>query len=148
MPHQIVEILTESDAAACFPLMRQLRPHLDSAQAFASRWRRQSDTAGYQLLALKHEGEILALAGYRFQENLIHGLHMYVDDLVTDESRRSQGLGEALLAHLRREAERQGCVKLLLDTPLANIDGHRFYYRQGLAATALRFLQILPGAKK
>jgi hypothetical protein len=41
------------------------------------------------------------------------------------------------------EGQALGCARLVLDTPLTNVLGHRFYYRNGLLATALRFGQTL-----
>jgi ribosomal protein S18 acetylase RimI-like enzyme len=73
------------------------------------------------------------------QENLVHGRFLYVDDLVTDEALRGSGHGALLLAHLQQEARALGCGKLVLDTPLSNSLGQRFYFRNGLLATALRF---------
>jgi ribosomal protein S18 acetylase RimI-like enzyme len=134
----------EAHARRCFPLMAQLRPHLTSADEFVSRWHRLS-LDGYRLLALHAGSSILALAGYRVQENLVHGRFLYVDDLVTDASLRGAGHGAALIARLKHDAQRLGCAKLVLDTPLSNALGHRFYFRQGLLATALRFnLPITP----
>ena len=128
----------ESEAAACYQLMRQLRPHLASEQEFIERWRRQTDV-GYRLLAAWDGLRPVALAGCRVQDNLMHGPHFYVDDLVTDEALRSSGHGHALMERLKAEARALGCGKLVLDTPLTNTLGHRFYYREGLLATALRF---------
>lgn len=134
----ILSIESEVDVAACFPVMRQLRPHLASEQEFIARWRRQA-AVGYRLVALRREGRPVALAGYRVQENLVHGVHFYVDDLVTDENVRGSGYGHLLMDHLKSEARRLGCARLILDTPLTNMLGHRFYFRHGLLARALRF---------
>lgn len=131
----------EDDAAACYSLMRQLRPHLTSEAEFIERWRRQA-SAGYRLLAIWMSEEPIALAGFRVQDNLVHGLHLYVDDLVTLETVRSSGYGQQMMTRLAAEGRKLGCGKLVLDTPLTNALGHRFYYRNGLLATALRF--ILP----
>lgn len=133
---QMVE--DETHARRCHPLMAQLRPHLTSEDEFISRWQRQS-LGGYRLLALHAGSSILALAGYRVQENLVHGRFLYVDDLVTDANLRGAGHGAALIARLKQDAGLLGCTKLVLDTPLSNVLGHRFYFRQGLLATALRF---------
>lgn len=128
----------EAAVAACWPLMRQLRPHLESEAELVARWRRQA-AAGYRLAALWRGGRPVALAGFRVQENLVYGPHLYVDDLVTDEAERSGGHGARLMAWLAQEGRALGCARLVLDTPLANVLGHRFYYRCGLLATALRF---------
>lgn len=136
----------EMDAAACFPLMRQLRPHLASEQEFVARWRRQM-TDGYRLLALWHAGAPVALAGFRVQENLVYGVFFYVDDLVTDEGARSAGYGRMMMDRLKAEARALGCARLVLDTPLSNALGQRFYFRQGLLTRALRFSIDLDGTE-
>jgi ribosomal protein S18 acetylase RimI-like enzyme len=128
----------EDGVRRCYPVMVQLRPHLGCADEFVARWRRQV-ADGYRLLALFDGPRALALAGYRVQENLVHGRFLYVDDLVTDEALRGGGHGERLMTHLQQEARALGCRKVVLDTPLANSLGQRFYFRNGLLATALRF---------
>jgi GNAT superfamily N-acetyltransferase len=136
----------EAEIAACYTLMRQLRPHLSSPEEFIERWRRQA-ADGYRILALWTEqgpkSGPCALAGYRITENLIHGKFLYVDDLIADQSERSRGYGARLLAKLKEEGRAQGCKKLVLDTGLDNYLAHRFYFRQGLLAQALRFNIVL-----
>ena len=132
----------EAEIGACYDLMRQLRPHLASREEFIARWRRQA-ADGYRILALwldhgPHPGP-RALAGYRITENLVHGKFLYVDDLIADRSERSRGYGARLLDKLKDEGRALGCVKLVLDTGLDNCLAHRFYFRQGLLAQALRF---------
>ena len=128
----------EAAVAACWKLMRQLRPHLESEAEFVARLRFQA-AAGYRLVALWRGARPVALAGFRVQENLVYGPHLYVDDLVTDEAERSGGHGARLMDWLAEEGRAFGCARLVLDTPLTNVLGHRFYYRCGLVATALRF---------
>jgi hypothetical protein len=43
------------------------------------------------------------------------------------------------MERLKVEGHALGCTKLVLDAALTNTLGHRFYYRQGLLATALCF---------
>jgi GNAT superfamily N-acetyltransferase len=130
--------VSEAEIGACYELMRQLRPHLKSQAEFVARWRRQS-ADGYRILALWGEGGPAALAGYRITENLVHGKFLYVDDLVSDATERSRGYGARLLEKLKAEGRALGCAKLVLDTGLDNFLAHRFYFRQGLLAQALRF---------
>jgi GNAT superfamily N-acetyltransferase len=143
-PHEIRAVDTEADLAACFPLMRQLRPHLTCEQEFAARWRRQVGV-GYRLVALWVAGAPVALAGFRCQENLVYGVHCYVDDLVTDAAARRAGYGQKMMDWVTAEARALGCTRLVLDTPLTNVLGHRFYFRQGLLARSLRFSLELNG---
>ena len=129
---------TAEEVAAAFPLMQHLRPHLTDAAELVTRWRRQTGD-GYHLAGLWDDGALVALAGYRLADNLIVGQHLYVDDLVTDAHARSGGYGRRLMDWLKAETAAAGCTQLVLDTPLTNVLGHRFYYRNGLLARALRF---------
>jgi GNAT superfamily N-acetyltransferase len=90
---------TIDDIASCYPVMRELRPHVGE-QEFMSRVRAQQ-TAGYRLACLSEEGTPMAVTGFRIGENLAWGKHLYVDDLVTLPDRRSMGYGSALLKWLR-----------------------------------------------
>lgn len=127
---------------ACLPLMRVLRPHLSDADDFVQRLQRQAEQ-GYRLLAARQGDEVLGLAGCRLQENLLHGRFFYVDDLVTREDLRSQGIGERLLDEARAQARHLGCANFVLDTALGNARGQRFYYRQGLLAIGMHFREVL-----
>lgn len=134
----MVAVTDEAAVRGCHTLMQQLRPQLTSADEWVARWQCQREE-GYRLLA-RYDGAIpVALAGYRVQHNLVHGRFLYVDDLVTDSARRSGGHGAALLDRLKQEAVALGCGKLVLDTPLSNALGQRFYFRQGMLSSALRF---------
>lgn len=132
----------ERDLLACFPLMRELRPHLADAGQFVRQVERQAEQ-GYRLLAARQGEEVLGLAGCRLQENLIYGRFLYVDDLVTREDQRRTGIGERLLATARDEARRLGCKNLVLDTGLGNALAQRFYFRQGLLAAGMHFREAL-----
>ena len=129
---------TDQALAACFGLMRQLRPHLPDAASFTSQVRRQ-EAHGYRVLALWDGERVVACAGYRVSENLIRGRHMYVDDLVTDAAARSRGHGDRLFDALVDEARRQDCRSLVLDSGVANAAAHRFYFRRRLTMTAFHF---------
>ena len=129
---------SEAEIAAAFPVMRLLRPHVGDAEELVARVARQR-AEGYRLLAAWRGDAVVGLAGYRVQENLIHGRFLYVDDLVTAEASRRLGLGGTLLDAAAAEGRRLGCRRLVLDTALDNVLAHRFYYRQGMLARALRF---------
>ena len=136
--------LAESDEAirACFPVMRELRPHRADADELLRRAREQA-RAGYRLALLREAGEARAVAGFRIVENLAWGRFLYVDDLVTDPATRSRGCGAALLAWLTERARAEGCAELHLDSGTWRTDAHRFYEREGLEVTSLHFRKSL-----
>jgi ribosomal protein S18 acetylase RimI-like enzyme len=129
---------TQTDLAACFPLMQALRPHLADSEELTERVLRQFDQ-GYHLLAAWVENTVVGAAGYRMQENLIRGRFCYVDDLVVAESYRRNGLGALLLDAVGEQARGAGCTRLTLDTALDNLLGQRFYFRYGMLPASLRF---------
>jgi len=93
---------SDGEIAACFPVMKELRPHLDGA-SFVPRVRLQEQT-GYRLACVTVSGSPVAVAGFRVGENLAWGRFLYVDDLVTLSSERSHGYGMALLDWLENYA--------------------------------------------
>jgi hypothetical protein len=129
---------TDADVLACFDVMQQLRPHLQSPGDFLARVSTQR-AQGYCLLAVWEGGKPVALAGYRRVDNLIHGRFIYVDDLVTDEAGRGRGHGERLLAELGTLGRAENRERMVLDTGLANALAQRFYFRCGLLARGLHF---------
>ena len=127
---------TDEDIAACFPVLRQLRPKLDEASFVADVRRMQQ--GGYLIASLR-DPEVRAVAGYRYYEMFATGKTLYVDDLVTGEAFRSSGYGAQLLEWLKAEAVRHGCNFLTLDSGNKRTGAHRFYRRQGMADIALHF---------
>lgn len=136
---KIVE--TEQELRACYPVMKELRPHLESEDAFVAQMMRQYEQ-NYRILAVWDEGEVVALAGYRYQENTVYGRFLYVDDLIAAERHRSRRWGALLLAKLTVFAQEAGCKRLVLDTGLINVLAQRFYFREGLLPGALRFGKV------
>jgi GNAT superfamily N-acetyltransferase len=127
---------------AGFALMRELRPHLTDEAAFCEQIARQY-AHGYRLLGAYMGERIVGLIGYRAMENLLYGRFVYVDDLVINADERQQGLGAILITAVRNEATRLGCQHLVLDTGLHMALAQRFYFRQGLLARGMHFVQPL-----
>jgi GNAT superfamily N-acetyltransferase len=130
-----------ADVRRCFPVMAQLRPHL-AEEEFAAQAARQRDLYGYSLVFVEDQGRVVAVAGYRVSECLHSGRYLYVDDLVTDEARRSRGHGEALLEWLAARARSEGCASLTLESGVQRHGAHRFYLRHRMHIASYHF--VLP----
>jgi GNAT superfamily N-acetyltransferase len=127
---------TDQEIAACYAVMKQLRPKLDEAK-FVGDVRRMQEQ-GYVLAAVR-DPEVRCVAGYRYYELFATGLTLYIDDLVTDAAHRSSKYGEQMLAWLIGEAKKHGCNFLTLDSGLKRTGAHRFYKRHGLEEIAWHF---------
>ena len=128
---------TDAEVASAFPVMRQLRPHLDET-SFVERVR-AAERLGLRLVLHAEHGRVVAVAGFRLIEQLKSGLVLYVDDLVTDDGERSKGHGDALLHWLMAYAREEGCAAFELDSGVQRHDAHRFYLRHRMHISAYHF---------
>jgi GNAT superfamily N-acetyltransferase len=133
---------SDTDVAGCFPVMRQLRPHLVEAE-FIARIRSMRSEGFHLARVTDGSNSVRAVAGFRFYDKLFSGRNLYVDDLVTDASARSKGHGRALLDWLCAHARAKGCVQLELDSGVQRFDAHRFYFRERMHISAYHFVVSL-----
>ena len=133
---------TDAGIAATWEVMRQLRPHLPLDE-YVARVRRMMESDGYRLAALEEDGEVRAVAGYRYMTMLYCGRLLYLDDFVTDERVRSRGYGRRLLDWLKAEGRAHGCAELQLISRVTREQAHRFYFREGLGIECFQFRTAL-----
>jgi GNAT superfamily N-acetyltransferase len=138
---EVREKVSDEEVVSTFHVMCQLRPHLGE-EGYVERIRgvRQG---GYRLAAVVDEGQVRCVAGFRIQDYLYCGKHLYVDDLVTDEGSRSKSYGKLMLDWLIGEAKRNWCEQFHLDSGVQRHDTHRFYFREGMKISAYHFSKTL-----
>jgi GNAT superfamily N-acetyltransferase len=132
------ELDTAERVASAWPVVRQLRPHLDES-ALVAAWQRQREEGYRALGAFDDDGACRGFAGFRVQQMLAHGRFLYVDDLVTDEAVRGSGVGRRMMDWLQDEARRLGCASLQLDSGVQRHAAHGFYFARGLHITGYHF---------
>jgi GNAT superfamily N-acetyltransferase len=135
---QIVIAGTAEQIAATYDVMAQLRPHI-ARDEYLPFVQRLIANERFNLAALRDDGVVRAVAGYRVMEMLYCGPMMYIDDLVTDERVRSRGCGKALLDWLKAEARRLGCTEVQLVSRVTREEAHRFYFREDFGIEAFHF---------
>ena len=141
MTPEVREMLSDEEVASTYPVMRQLRPHVEEGE-YVGRTGRMREY-GYRLAAVVDDERILCVAGFRIVEFLAHGRFLYVDDLVTDGTSRSRGGGKRMLDWLAAEAKSSGCGQLQLDSGVQRYDAHRFYFREGMRISSYHFAKEL-----
>ena len=102
LPLRIVQLVTDDQIADVFPLVSQLRPRI-TRETFVAEVRRQ-EVDGYAAAVGYVDARPVVFAGYRPAHTLARGPHLFVDDLVTDESLRGRGYGRAMLHWLAERA--------------------------------------------
>ena len=115
---------------------RQLRPQLPAD--YSDKMRRVFAGGGRMIVATE-AANVVGVAVYRIYQDTFNGIKCYVDDLVTDEQRRSSGVGHALIDWLAAAARRAGCGGLSLDSGTQRTQAHQFYFREEFVITSFNF---------
>ncbi|RYD75770.1 MAG: GNAT family N-acetyltransferase [Verrucomicrobiaceae bacterium] len=144
MESNIQVALSAEIISRCFPVVRELRPHL-TEEEFLARVQRQQQQGGYQLAFLEVDREVRSVAGFRFLENLAWGRFLYVDDLVTRACDHGSRFGSTLFDWLVQQAKLAGCQELHLDSGVQRFGAHRFYLHKGMNITSHHFARSLAG---
>ena len=131
--HDIIELewLTQSEA-----VHRQLRPLLPLD--YAARMR-EVFASGADMAVCVRDEKVCGITVFRILEKTYSGRELYCDDLITDETLRSTGVGHALIAYMETVAIERGCDCLALDSGTQRQQAHKFYFREGLTVPAFHF---------
>lgn len=127
---------TDKEIQDCYPVMVQLRPHI-TADHFIHQVKEQMQS-GFQLACVV-DSHVVAVAGFRIGLKLAWGKHLYIDDLVTDESVRSNGYGKQLFDWLIDYASKCECQQLHLDSGVQRFAAHKFYLNNDMTISSHHF---------
>ena len=122
----IKELQSESDIRKAFPVMKQLRTHLDE-QTYLELVKEAQAKDSYRMAALLENDDIVAVIGFKPMITLYYGRFVWVCDLVTEAGKRSKGYGEKLLSYVHEWAEENQFKSVALSSGLQRKEAHRFY---------------------
>ena len=138
---QIRQANRPEEIAKCWEAMHALRPHL-AEETFVETVTEMIGS-GYHLAYIEEEGRAVAAIGYRFLHFLLHGKHIYIDDLSTLPAARKKGYGRALLGHVFALAAERGLRVVTLDSGPHRHDAHRLYLNNGFEIASYHFTRKL-----
>lgn len=139
---KIKPLKTELEFQEGYPIIAELRTEL-SYDEFKMMLHKAEVADNYSLFGLFIHNKCVAVMGYRFLYDFVHGKHLYIDDLVVKEGYRSRGLGAKLLEFAENEARKRACKGLRLCTGVTNTSGKKFYERNGWIARAIAYKKRL-----
>ncbi len=84
-----------------------------------------------------------AAVGFRYLRFLLHGEHIYIDDLSTLPDHRKKGYAGALLEYVFGLAADRGLKVVALDSGPARHAAHRLYLNRGFALASYHFVRSL-----
>lgn len=120
---------TEDEILAAFPVMKQLRKHLDQ-KTYLELVKEAQEVDQYQMAALYDANEIVAVVGFKPMITLYYGRFVWVCDLVTATDKRSNGYGEKVLTYVEDWAKQNNYQSVALSSGLQRTDAHRFYEKK------------------
>jgi GNAT superfamily N-acetyltransferase len=144
---------TPEDILLCWEAMHELRPRLvrEEFVPLVTEMIRE----GYVLAYIPEEGpdrgspgrRAAAAIGFRYLRFLLHGAHIYIDDLSTLPEHRGKGYAGALLDHVFNLAAQKGLKVVTLDSGPARHDAHRLYLNRGFSLSSYHFVRdrSIPG---
>ena len=144
-----VRELSDDDCRLAHAAMRELRPQVGEVDQFVERVRSQF-AQGYRLIGAfdgEHEHAV-SVAGFRVEEKLAWGRHVYIDDLSTLADGRGRGGATALLRWIDALAAEEGIVEVHLDSGVQpeRQAAHRLYFAEGYRISSYHFQKALtPG---
>lgn len=122
----IKEFQSRNEILEAFPIIKQLRTHLDES-TYLELVKEAQEKDSYKMFALLDGNEIVAVTGFKPMITLYYGKFVWVCDLVTDNNKRSNGYGEKLLTYVHEWAKKNKYESVALSSGLQRTDAHRFY---------------------
>lgn len=136
----MIRELAADEVAMSFEAMAALRPRIADVDEYVGRVASQMSD-GYRLVAAFEDGQVVAVAGFRFVTNLAWGFHCYVDDLSALPPARGRGHAYRLLEWIRHEAASRGAGEIHLDSGVQaeRQRAHALYLRNGFRISSYHF---------
>lgn len=143
MGYELIDLPPGDDrlVSDALPVLQELRPHLTPTSLAAVY--DEGHSQGLRFLVAYDDDRCVGVAGWRIVASTSPLRQLYVDDLVTVSTRRSAGVGKAILDELERRARASGCSRLALDSGVTRHDAHRFYLRERLHISSHHFAKEL-----
>ena len=123
----IQELQSQKEIVEAYPIMKQLRSHLDQ-ETYVGLVSEAQQKDRYRMYALNQNEKIVAVVGFKPMITLYYGRFIWVCDLVTDDHQRSKGYGELLLEFVHDWAKEHHYESVALSSGLQHFYDHKMGY--------------------
>lgn len=131
----MIREITDSDFDGLMRLYMQLHdnPMPEKTEEIMELWYRILNDKNHHIIVAEVGGEIVSSCVCVIIPNLTHGQRPYafVENVITDEKHRKQGLATACLNYAKEIAESENCYKIMLLTGSKLESTLNFYERAG-----------------
>lgn len=138
--------LTKEDLPSLLRLYRQLDPadEFPSAEAAQEIWQRIAAQESIIYLGAVEAGEVVSTCFLAIIPNLTRGGRPigFVENVVTEETHRRQGLARQVLKEAIRQAREAGCYKVMLASGAGRTKAHALYESLGFDGASKRAFDL------
>lgn len=131
----MIREITKNDFDGLMTLYMQLHdnPFLEKNEEILSLWNRILEDSNHHIIVAEEDGKIVSSCVCVIIPNLTHNQQPYafVENVITDENYRKNGLATACLNYAKEIAQKENCYKLMLLTGSKEESTLSFYERAG-----------------
>lgn len=136
--------LNRDELPTILPLIQQLNPHQEPAEL--ERRLTAMLPFNYHCLAAFDDTTMVGVCGFWLGVRFWSGEYIDIDNVVVDESRRSQGIGEKMIAWVEAYGRARGCQMAMLDCYVTKHKAHKFYFRLDYQIVGYHLTKMLPNS--
>ena len=126
--------LTKTDLPSLLELYKQLQPDdaltLDDSQIV---WEKIENDPDIQYFGVIDQNKVVSTCYAVYIPNLTRNNRgiCFIENVVTDQAYRKQGLASKMIDMAVSYAKERGCYKVILQSGSARVEAHRFYESKG-----------------
>lgn len=134
----------QQDESRIYELLCCLEETILDPEEFGRIYREYLESPNIHCLVYEMEGIVAGMLTLRCFPMLCRaGRVGEIAELVVDPSVRSRGIGHQLFQKAEQLAQETGCLRLEAASNQRRKGAHRFYRREGMAETHLKFVKVL-----
>ena len=138
--------LTAADLSSLLELYKQLDADDEAASLDESEelWREIEADTDIQYFGAIDEGRVVSTCYAVYIPNLTRGSRgiCFIENVVTDEAYRNQGLASRLIDMAAAFAKEHHCYKVILQSGAARTEAHRFYEHKGFDSSSKKAFDL------
>lgn len=130
------------DMIMCYPLFKELYPKI-SLKQYKAQLAEMIKLSNYKIAYATIDDQMVSISGYWIASMFYCGRYLQLSNFVVAKKYRNNGIGKRMLRYLAKEATRQQCQKLVLDSYTENKKSHSLYFNEDFYIRGFHFFKDL-----
>ena len=130
------------DMIKCYPLFKELYPKI-SLKQYRAQLAEMIELSNYKIACATIDDRLVSISGFWIASMFYCGRYLQLSNFVVAKKYRNNGIGKKMLRYLAKEASKQQCQKLVLDSYTENKKSHSLYYDEDFYIRGFHFFKDL-----